>query len=158
MRCFSQFWGKARDYVLELYSAVQCRNHSCNTKYNKYSCSWSALKLCSEIPEGWSYLYFLSTLNLEMCSVITSTGLCFCAMKFIRSPWGLLGEIFWVFYCPWHFRTFINWCRMKGDALQCLSFYWFERVSFLLSPGQDFLGIFSYCVWRGHFLFLYKKK
>lgn len=117
MQCFFQFWGKARAGLLDLYkmvSTVQRRNRSHNTKYNTYSCLWSAVKLCSETAVGWSYPYFLSTMDLEMCCVILSTGLCFCATWFIRPPRGLFGETFWVFYCPWHFRTFINWCRMKG--------------------------------------------
>lgn len=162
MQCFFQFWGKARDGLLELYkpvNIVQCRSHnSHNTKYNTYSCLWSAVKRCSEIAEGWSYPYFLSTMNLEMCCVILSTGLCFCATGFIRPPWGLFDGTFWVFTALCVLGHLLIDAEWKGDALQCLSFCWLERITFLLSPGQDFLGISSYYVWRGRFLSLCKKK
>lgn len=148
MQCFFQFWGKARDGSLELYkpvNTVQCRNHSHNTKYNTYSCLWSALKRCSEIAEGWSYPYFLSTMNLEMCCVILSTGLCFCATGFIRPLWGLFDETFWVFYCPLHFRTFTNWCRMKG---RCFT------MPFLLLVWESYISVITWPRFSWHFFIL----
>lgn len=149
MQCFFQFWGKARDGLLELYkpvNIVQCRSHnSHNTKYNTYSCLWSAVKRCSEIAEGWSYPYFLSTMNLEMCCVILSTGLCFCATGFIRPPWGLFDGTFWVFYCPLHFRTFTNWCRMKG---RCFT------MPFLLLVGENYISVITWPRFSWHFFIL----
>lgn len=91
-----------------------------STKHSIYSCLWkyTALKLCFAIAEGWSYLYFLSTMNLEMWFVVINTGLRFCAARFIRPPWGSFDATFWVLYCPWHFRTCISWCRMKGRCFK----------------------------------------